>query len=66
MPHQTLSTRNDNEQKINYDRPYIHCIISFVINFIIHCIIKFKKYCHQIFYLFLLGFTSADIIFQKF
>ena len=41
MPHQTLSTRNDNEQKINYDRPYIHCIISFVINFIIHCIIKF-------------------------
>ena len=29
MPHRTLSTRNDNEQKIDYDWPYIHCIISF-------------------------------------
>ena len=28
MPHQTLSTRNDYEQKINYDWPYL------VINFL--------------------------------
>ena len=24
MPHQTLSTRNDYEQKINYDWPKLH------------------------------------------